>query len=91
MAKTKSAKSKRQELDSVYLFKMVFYLVIGSLWVRIAASNGTWQVPIPVGFLVGILFASKDRLQIDRKLEYAILLVAMFLGFWLPVGITIVK
>lgn len=91
MVKTKSAKRKPQELDSIYLLKMVFYLILGSFWLRITNANQSWQVPVPVGLFLGLLLAGKDRFQIDRKLEYAILLMAMFLGFWLPLGVTIVR
>jgi len=89
MAKAKARKtSKPVELDSVYLLKMLLYLIAGSLWLRITTSQ-TSQIPIPVGFIAGILFTMHERLQIDRKLEYAILLMAMFIGFWLPIGIEI--
>lgn len=77
-----------QETDSTYLFKLVMYLILGTLWVKISTGD-TSQIPIPLGFIVGIIFASKDRFQIDRKIEYAVLLVAMLIGFWLPIGLYI--
>ncbi len=77
-----------QETDSTYLFKLVMYLILGSLWVKISTSDSS-QIPIPVGFIIGIIFASKDRFQIDRKIEYAVLLIAMLVGFWLPIGVYI--
>ncbi len=89
MAKTKT-KIKGQELDSVYLLKMVFYLVLGSFWVRFSKTGQSWQLPIPLGFIVGLYFASRERFQIDRKLEYAILVMSMFIGFWLPIGLQII-
>lgn len=90
MAKTKQkAKKQPQELDSIYFLKMVFYLVIGSLWVRI--TNGSSEIPLPVGLALGLILASHEKLQIDRKIEYAILIMAMFLGYWLPIGITIAR
>lgn len=88
MAKRKqTAKKSPQELDSIYFLKMVFYLVIGSLWIRI--TNGSSEIPLPVGLAIGLILASHEKLQIDRKIEYAILIMAMFLGYWLPIGITI--
>lgn len=88
MAKTKAVKRKKLpvETDSAYLLKMVMYLIIGSLWIKISRA-GPGQLPIPIGFIVGVLFAMHDQFRIDRKIEYALLLVAMFIGFWLPVGI----
>jgi hypothetical protein len=84
MAKTKT-KSNATELDLNYLLKMIVYLVLGSFWLRIQTK--TSQIPVPVGFIIGLALARQEKLQIDRKLEYAILLMAMFIGFWLPIGL----
>ncbi len=88
MVKVKTKSAKRTELDSVYLLKMVLYLIIGSLWLRVHLSGQV--IPLPLGFLAGVWVASRERFRIDRKLEYAILLMAMFIGFWLPIGINII-
>lgn len=90
MAKVKT-KTKRkpsvQQLDSVFILKIVLYLILGSLWVRLDAGN--YQVPLPLGALAGLLFASHEHFKIDRKIEYVVLLLAMFVGFWLPIGLTL--
>jgi hypothetical protein len=78
-------KNQNQELDSVYLLKLVMYLIVGSQWLKIVTKSGV-QIPIPVGAIVGIMFAAHDHFRIDRKIEYAVLLVAMFIGFWVPLG-----
>ncbi len=83
MAKNKSS---GEELDSVYVLKLVLYLIIGSQWLRIKTRTGN-EFPIPVGALVGLLFAAHDHFRIDRKIEYAMLLIAMFVGFWVPMGL----
>ncbi len=79
---------KKTETDSVYFLKLVFYLVLGSLWLKITRGEAL-QFPIPVGLLLGLVFASHEHFQIDRKIEFAILLVAMLVGFWIPFGIYI--
>lgn len=89
MAKAKTKRRGVEELDSIYLLKMVLYLILGSFWVKLGNSGDTWQIPVPVGLFIGLLLASRERFQIDRKLEYAILLMAMFIGFWLPLGLSI--
>ena len=95
MAKTRKRQSKgsgraqKQELDSTYLLKLVMYLILGSLWVRIANPAGTLQIPIPLGLALGIVFASHEHFSIDRKIEYAVLLVAMFVGLWIQAGLYI--
>lgn len=83
MAKKKKAK---QSPDSVYFLKIVLFLILGSLWIK-ATDGQSWQLPIPVGFLVGLLLVSHEHFQIDRKIEYAVLIIAMFIGFWLPIGL----
>jgi hypothetical protein len=87
-AKTRRKAKPQSELDSVYLLKLVLYLIIGSQWLRLVNSSGQ-QFPIPVGLFVGVFFASHDHFKIDRKIEYALLLVAMLIGFWSQVGIFI--
>ncbi len=78
---------KDKELDSVFLLKLVLYLILGTFWVRINTSG--FHLPIPVGLIIGMIFALKDRFSIDRKIELALLLVTMFISFWLPLGLTI--
>ena len=81
------AKSKnKNEPDAIYFLKLVVYLILGSLWLKIT-DGYSMQIPIPLGFLIGIVFASHDHIQLDRKIGFAILLVAMFIGFWAPFGI----
>ncbi len=77
-----------QEPDAVYFLKLVLYLIIGSQWLRI--TRGSMQFPLPIGLLVGLCFTRMERFQIDRKIEYAVLLVSMFISFWLPLGLEIV-
>jgi hypothetical protein len=79
---------RTKESDSEYLLKLVMYLIIGSIWLKITTVSGN-QIPLPLGFAVGLAFASREQFRIDKKIEYAILLVAMLAGFWLPIGIYI--
>jgi len=88
MAKSKTKKQTRsKDVDSTYFLKLVLFLILGSLWVRI--DGGSYQIPLPVGLVIGLLFASHEHFKIDRKIEYAVLLVSMFVGLWLPIGLTI--
>ena len=41
---------------------------------------------IPIGLMVGVMFAAHDHFQIDRKIELAILLGASILSFVAPIG-----
>jgi hypothetical protein len=93
-AKTKTVSKKRvtaTEMDSVFVLKMALFLILGSQWLYIVDSTSSSQIPIPVGAVIGLIFASQEHFKIDRKIEYVILLIAMFIGFWLPMGITILR
>jgi hypothetical protein len=88
MSKQKKRVKKQVEPDSAYFLKLVMYLIIGSQWVRIE-SLPDWSVPIPAGLLIGLFFASHDHFRMDRKIEYALLLVSTFVSFWLPLGLIV--
>lgn len=74
--------------DGVYLLKLVLYLLIGSLWLKISNQSSN-TIPIPVGLLVGLVFTTHEHFQIDRKIEYAVLVVAMLFGYFASYGLYI--
>ena len=77
-----------QTFDGVFLFKLVFYLILGSIWLK--ASNGAdINIPIPLGLVIGLIFTTHEHFQIDRKIEYAVMVVAMLFGFFAPYGLYI--
>lgn len=84
-AKKRVYKKHPHEADSKYFLKIVMYLIISSQWIRI--EFGSSSVPIPVGAILAIFFAMHDHFQIDRKIEFALILVGMFVAFWLPIGV----
>ena len=72
--------------DSAYFLKILIYFVLGMVWIKI---NG--YVVIPLGLIIGLIIAQHDHFAIDRKIEYAVLIVSAilglsgygaFLGFW---------
>jgi hypothetical protein len=89
MVKKKNRQTSRsEEPDSIYFLKLVVYLLIGSLWLKV--SNGeSVELGLPIGFIIGIVLAGHDHIRLDRKIGYAVLLVAMVIGFWLPFGLYI--
>jgi hypothetical protein len=74
--------------DGVYLLKMVLYLLVGSLWLKIG-HNSELALPLPIGLAIGLIFASHEHFRIDRKIEYAVLVAAMLFGYFAPYGIYI--
>lgn len=85
MAKKKTV--RKQEQDSVYLLKLVVYLIVGSQWLRLVHADGTTALPIPIGLAVGLVLAMHDHFRTDRKIEYAVLLIATLVGFYTSMGI----
>ena len=98
--KTKTSSKKRtttkkasthvntHESDGAYFLKLVLFLILSSLWLRIEFTDGS-LLPLPVGAAIAVLYAMHDHFQIDRKIELALILVGMFISFWLPIGIFI--
>jgi hypothetical protein len=82
MKKAAKAKAQAKETDSVYFLKILLYLVLGTIWIK---HDG--RLVIPIGLLVGVLFTRKDHFAIDRKIEYALLIVAAILGLSTQYGI----
>lgn len=81
------------ESDGTYFLKLVLVLLLGTLWLKFRAPLVIAGVPfygIPVGMLFGLLVVSHfEKLQFDRKIWYAILVVATVVSFFLPAGIII--
>ena len=83
-------KQKSTETDSAYFLKLVLYVVLGTFWLKFAdpIQVGAFLINgFPLGLLLGIIFASHDHFQVDRKIEYAILIVMTVLSYFLPAGI----
>jgi hypothetical protein len=87
MAKQKRKKASNDPYDGVFALKLALYLILGTLWLKV--SNGQTMFPIPIGLVVGLVLASQEHFNIDRKIDYAVLLIAALIGFWAPFGLYI--
>ena len=72
---SKAKKLKATETDSSYFLKILIYFVLGTIWIKV---NG--YVVFPAGLLLGVIIAQHDHFAIDRKVEYAVLIIAAVLG-----------
>jgi uncharacterized membrane protein len=84
--------SPPQETDSAYFLKLILYVLLGTFWLRFASPITIGYLTLngfPLGLLLGLLFASHDHFQIDRKIEYAILVIVTIITFFLPAGIVL--
>jgi hypothetical protein len=76
MKKTaKKTTTRERETDNVYFLKILVYFVLGTVWIKM---NGI--IILPIGLILGLIIAQKDHFAIDRKVEYAILIVSAVLG-----------
>lgn len=68
-------KTSARETDDAYFLKLLIYLVFGFIWVK---HDG--YLIFPLGLVLGVVIAQFDHLSIDRKIEYAILIMATIVG-----------
>jgi hypothetical protein len=90
MAKRKATEAT--EKDSTYFLKLVLYIILGSFWLKFSSPLVMGDLHIngfPLGLVIGLLFASHDHFQVDRKIEYAILIIVTIICFYLPAGIVV--
>jgi len=85
-------KSQQEEPDGTFLLKVVLYILAGSLWLKFDPAlsiGGVFISGVPIGLLIGLLFARHEHFQLDRKLGYVILIIMTIVSFFLPTGIVV--
>jgi hypothetical protein len=68
-------KNTPAETDNVYFLKILIYFVLGTIWLK---HNG--YIIFPAGLILGVIIAQKDHFAIDRKVEYATLIISAVIG-----------
>ncbi|MBL8122207.1 hypothetical protein JNM87_05680 [Candidatus Saccharibacteria bacterium] len=87
--KNKSTNAGSSQTDGGFILKVTLYVILGSLWLKVTKSGSNLQLPLPLGMALGILFTTHEHFKIDRKIEYAVLVVAALFGFVAPYGLFI--
>lgn len=90
--KSKKHSTEIAEKDSTYILKLVLFVIFGTLWLKLSTPImlGPLLVSgIPIGLFIGLIFASHEHFQVDRKLEYAVLVLMTIISYFLPAGIVI--
>ncbi len=88
----KNKNNTDEEADSKFLLKVVLYVILASVWIKFQTPidlGFTALYGIPVGLFVGLILASQDRFQIDRKIEYVLLIVMTVVTYFVPAGIVL--
>lgn len=84
---------KMVETDSTYFFKLVIFVLLGTLWLKFSQPVVWFGMPfngIPLGLLVGLLLVAKfEKYQSDRKIWYAALIIVAIISYFVPAGIVI--
>ncbi len=86
----KKKQTDANEPDGAFLLKVVMYMILASFWLKFPEPVEFFYVGlygVPVGLFIGLAVASRDRFQIDRKIEYVVLIVMTVVTFFLPSGI----
>ncbi len=79
----KSTRKRFYESDFAFLIKSALYLILGTVWIGWGGLR--W---IPIGVIAGFGFSKIEVLRINRKIEYALLVVGALLGLF-GLGLTI--
>ena len=93
MAKQKAGKKSSKPTssdpyDGVFALKLVIFVIVGSIWLKI--TNGdSMTFGVPIGLIVGVVLARHERFRTDRKIDYAVLALAMLIGYMSPYGIIV--
>lgn len=81
------------ETDGQFLLKLVIIILLGTFWLKFAQPIVIAGVPLigfPAGLFLGLLFVGRfEKLQSDRKIWYAALIIVTIISYFVPAGIVL--
>ena len=84
---------KTTETDSQYFLKLVIYVILGTLWLKFSAPLmwGDFMITaLPIGLVIGLIAINRfEKIQSDRKIWYAVLIIVAIISYFVPAGIII--
>jgi hypothetical protein len=87
------ASERTFETDGTYFLKLVVFVLLGTLWLKFQQPMTWLGLPIhgiPIGMLFGLMLVRQfEKIQSDRKIWYAILLVVTIICYFVPAGIVL--
>lgn len=92
-AKPRTIRELLFETDSTYLLKLAVVIVLGTVWLRLAAPVTWLGIPfgaIPIGLIVGLILVKlAEAHQSDRKIWYVVLVIVALVTYGADKGIVI--
>ncbi len=97
-ARNRTAVSRRGyekvlEADSTYFLKLIVCVLLGTLWLKFGTPltvGGVFVGAVPIGLIVGLVLINRfEKIQSDRKIWYAVLIVMSVICYFVPAGIVI--
>lgn len=90
---SRKGKERFYERESAFFFKLVVFIILSALWIRLEnpISAGPLVIQaIPLGLIVALLLVVKvEKYQFNRKIWYATLILMAILTSFTPVGIIV--
>lgn len=81
------------EKDSVFFLKLVVFILLSALWLRLKEPIPVGPMviqAIPLGLIVALLLVMKvEKYQFNRKIWYSALIIMAIVTSFTPVGIMI--
>ena len=84
---------KMFEADSTYFLKLIVCVLLGTLWLKFnppITVAGVFVGAVPAGLVIGLLLINRfEKIQSDRKIWYAVLIVMSVICYFVPAGIVL--
>jgi len=81
------------ESDGEYLLKLVVFVLLGTFWIKFNQPISWMGIPfhaVPIGLAFGLILVRKfEKIQEDRKIWYAVLVIVGIISYFVPAGIVI--
>lgn len=81
------------ESDGEYFLKLAVFVLLGTFWLKFSQPILWLDMPIralPVGLVLGLILVGRfEKIQADRKIWYAVLIVVGIISLFEPAGIVI--
>jgi hypothetical protein len=75
--KTKTKLQKYKESDLHLIIKLALYLILGTFWISVDGHK-----IIPAGVVIGFFVSKMEFFRVNKKVEYALLLVGALFGLF---------